>query len=727
MKWTNKISKSDFILLASVLLILPAIVFYTVNSDSFETRSQAETTETLLDSISFADLNDDNQISITDYAIWVEYYVDFAKNGKLNSSCDFNGDGRISIADFSKWLEAYISYVRGSYIVSKRENPVVVKLNPNYSENDTALVVVEDAKGEVYFSIDTELTALNYETAGSTVIPTGNGKGGYRVYWYCTGNDNYYSKRGEVVLEEEHIKPEVSAGSIKKDNEVTLVENKCGSCMHDTYPEDHAIEPEIPSSQLLTASCPSVCQTVYDAAYSTSTFGNKKITRDKIEKIYTVKEVDVPADAKESWDVSEKKDKSVVAYVLDKDSNGLYELYLGENGGVIANQDSSRMFENYTSLTYADLTNLYTDNVTDMSFMFKGDNKLSQLIINGWNTTAVTNMKYMFKDCSSLSSLDLNHFDTSSVTDMEGMFYGCISMKSLEVEKFNLTNVKTIEAMFMNCNKLSKLNIENWNTANISKISKLFANCKSLTSISIGKWDTSRVDDMSALFYGCKSLSNIDIGSWDVSNVTDMSGLFFDCSSVKSLSLSKWNVGNVKWLSYMFYGCKLLTEIKINNWDVKNVVNMNGLFKGCKALETISLNKWKTSSVSGYGMDSVFENCESLTTLDLSNWNTSNVESMSKVFRGCSSLTTLNISGWNTAKVLVMEDMFYGCASLKTIYASNSFVTKGLFSDLDLEENMFKGFTSLVGGNGTKYSSSHMGKEYARIDTASKPGYFTSK
>ena len=40
---------------------------------------------------------------------------------------------------------------------------------------------------------------------------------------------------------------------------------------------------------------------------------------------------------------------------------------------------------------------------------------------------------------------------------------------------------------------------------------------------------------------------------------------------------------------------------------------------------------------------------------------------------------------------------------------------------------MFSGCTSLVGGNATKYDASHTDKEYARIDTASTPGYFTDK
>ena len=40
---------------------------------------------------------------------------------------------------------------------------------------------------------------------------------------------------------------------------------------------------------------------------------------------------------------------------------------------------------------------------------------------------------------------------------------------------------------------------------------------------------------------------------------------------------------------------------------------------------------------------------------------------------------------------------------------------------------MFEDCKKIVGGNGTTYNSSYTDKTYARIDTASTPGYFTAK
>ena len=66
--------------------------------------------------------------------------------------------------------------------------------------------------------------------------------------------------------------------------------------------------------------------------------------------------------------------------------------------------------------------------------------------------------------------------------------------------------------------------------------------------------------------------------------------------------------------------------------------------------------------------------------------------------------------------------MFYSCANLRTIFADSGWSTAAV----TYSSNMFSGCTSLVGGQGTTYSSSHVDKAYAHIDGGtSNPGYFT--
>lgn len=70
--------------------------------------------------------------------------------------------------------------------------------------------------------------------------------------------------------------------------------------------------------------------------------------------------------------------------------------------------------------------------------------------------------------------------------------------------------------------------------------------------------------------------------------------------------------------------------------------------------------------------------------------------------------------------------MFSNCTSLTTIYVSESFTTAAITGTTN-GMYMFSSCAALVGGNGTVFSSSHTNKEYARIDTAETPGYFTYK
>lgn len=114
-----------------------------------------------------------------------------------------------------------------------------------------------------------------------------------------------------------------------------------------------------------------------------------------------------------------------------------------------------------------------------------------------------------------------------------------------------------------------------------------------------------------------------------------------------------------------------------------------------------------------------FKGRTALTSLNLSNFNTANVTNMSHMFDFCFNLATLDLSDFNTANVTDMSYMFGSCSSLTTIYG-------GDWSASISSSSMFTGCTSLVGGNGTTYNSSHINATYAHIDVADNPGYFTA-
>ena len=174
--------------------------------------------------------------------------------------------------------------------------------------------------------------------------------------------------------------------------------------------------------------------------------------------------------------------------------------------------------------------------------------------------------------------------------------------------------------------------------------------------------------------------------------------------------------------SHLFDNLTKVTEIDTKNFDTSNVTNMNDMFGGCSSLTSLDVSNFDTSNVTSMG--GMFYNCSSLTSLDVSKFDTSKVKDMSWMFYNCSSLTSLDLSNFDTSNVTSMGAMFVSCSKLKTIYTSNNFNTSQVSNS---DGSVFYNCTSLVGGNGTTYNSSYTDKTYARIDSSSTPGYFTSK
>ena len=340
----------------------------------------------------------------------------------------------------------------------------------------------------------------------------------------------------------------------------------------------------------------------------TEWFNNSGIAKNSVESITITNTVSVPDNAIKSWDVSTDSSKSVMAYYIDSDSDGKYEIYIGADKGVLAPENSNCLFEKFNNLTSIDVRYL--------------------------NTSRVKYMSSMFGELYTLKHIDVSNFDTSNVTSFDrgwwsGVFYECRSLESLDLRNWDTRNVKSMIMMFYGCNNLKSITFgSKWSTANVTRMVAMFRNCYKLESLDLSRFNTSKVIDMSAMFFGCSSLKTLDLTSFDTSNVTDMSGMF--------------------------------------------------------------------------------QNCSSLTTVDLSSFDTSKVTVMGDTAAG----TYSSYSG-----------MFSGDSKLKTIYASNKFVTNKVVEGY----HMFSSCSSLVGGNGTTYSTSHTTHEYARVDTPSTPGYFTLK
>ena len=139
-----------------------------------------------------------------------------------------------------------------------------------------------------------------------------------------------------------------------------------------------------------------------------------------------------------AWDVSADKNKKVMAWTISGD--GGYDLYIGGEGGIAANEDSSWLFASYTNVEKISINgNLHTENATNMCAMFLECRNLKALDIANFDTSNVTDMSYMFQYCSNLTSLNISKFDTSNVTEATNMFLGCDSLKLKESDVSNFS------------------------------------------------------------------------------------------------------------------------------------------------------------------------------------------------------------------------------------------------------------------------------------------------
>ena len=123
-------------------------------------------------------------------------------------------------------------------------------------------------------------------------------------------------------------------------------------------------------------------------------------------------------------------------------------------------------------------------------------------------------------------------------------------------------------------------------------------------------------------------------------------------------------------------------------------LNLNYLFYSCTSL----------ASVSGLG-------------------NLSGVRSMRYTFSSCA-FTTIDFRGFDPSTLTDLFYTFSGCSSLTTILADATWAlpTSGITGS----QCFYSCSTSLVGGNGTAWSSSNVGYTYMRIDRAGQAGYLTA-
>ena len=255
--------------------------------------------------------------------------------------------------------------------------------------------------------------------------------------------------------------------------------------------------------------------------------------REKITSIEFLNNKNIPSEAVQSWDVSERQDGSVMAWIVnDTETEGYYKLYIGGDGGVTANPNSSRLFSKFINTKSIKLLNLDTSNVTDMLGMFNQCYSLTELDVSNFDTSNVTNMKSLFNECESLITLDLSSFDTSKVTDMMTMFSADKKIETIVFGKnFDTSNVTNMRDMFGQCHNLKNIDVSSFNTSKVTNMIGMFDKCYALTELDLTSFNTSNVTYMSWMFSENNNLQTIYVSQNWVTDNADITGMFNACGT----------------------------------------------------------------------------------------------------------------------------------------------------------------------------------------------------
>ena len=347
------------------------------------------------------------------------------------------------------------------------------------------------------------------------------------------------------------------------------------------------------------------------------------------------------------------------------------------------------------------------------------------------NTSEVTDMSCMFTYCSGLTSLDLSRFDTSKVTDMSSMFSNCSGLTSLDLSSFDTSKVTDMFSMFGFCSGLTSVNLGSFNTSKVTDMKYMFIDCQNLRTIYAGiGWSTAAVTSSSMMFFNCTSLVGGQGTTYSFSNPTDKTYAHIDGGpsnpgyfTAAPQAYACYTPSNMTLTFYYDDQRSIRSGTKYDlNTDENSVGwHRDGTYENVtKVVFDPSFADARPTTTFDWFHD--MTNLETIT--GMSYLSTSEVTNMVWMFRGCAKLTSLDLSSFNTFKVTKMSYMFYDCGNLQTIYASNSWITTAVTSST----SMFGNCTSLVGGQGTTYSSDYVDATYAHLDGGpSNPGYFSDK
>jgi len=103
------------------------------------------------------------------------------------------------------------------------------------------------------------------------------------------------------------------------------------------------------------------------------------------------------------------------------------------------------------------------DNIKSFHRMFSDIAGIIEVDLTQCRTSFVDNMAYMFENCSSLRFANLSNIDLSPVINIERMFGNCRALKGLDLTNVDLSKVRNHKNVFVNCVQLKENSLSDKN------------------------------------------------------------------------------------------------------------------------------------------------------------------------------------------------------------------------------------------------------------------------
>lgn len=279
-------------------------------------------------------------------------------------------------------------------------------------------------------------------------------------------------------------------------------------------------------------------------------------------------------------------------------------------------------------------------------------------------------------------------------------FSECTEVRGFE----NLSGVKTTTQMFTSCGKLETIYATSFTNA-ITSSGSMFYGCSRLVGGTDGYVPTSTSAGSVCKLGtgGVLTNPNADSRTWFYGHFYADGQAVLTATATPDATRELLATGRI---------CAIgkYTGMGFTPWDSTNRPQLTSVHFASDMGSFAALN-----------LIYLFYSCTNLATVT-GLGNLANVGSMRYTFSSCA-VTELDFRGFDPSTLTDLFYCFSGCGSLTTIYADSSWA---LPSSGISGMQCFYNCRSLVGGNGTAWSSTNTNYTYMRIDRAGQAGYLTA-